>query len=466
MTPEIVVIDKYTVEAQTIAPMHIGSGEKDTNEILIHPIWDRPFIQASGIAGALRAVSEAVNGTKVTQELFGGPHLEKDDSPMDVKSRLRISDGMFDPKTVHLEFRPRVRVSRRTGSVSSGTISGSGMDAGHKFEMEMIGSGARLCFTVYLRYEQKESLRDAFEAVLAECMSGRVRFGGQKSNGNGAFHVCRLYRCSFDMSNELHRKAWGVESLSFNPDVNGKNGEEPAGQLINPVPKQGSSSAVRYEVNVAAKTEGALLVKGISAEDFGAGAPDAENMRNAAGEYIVPGSSLKGALRSRMEQLADMLGKKSLVTSVFGTVSGGAKNSRGILMVQDVIVSGKDRSKQELLQHRIHIDKFTSGVIQSGLFSEKTVSGNLSMHIDIENRNDPDAAAGLLVLAFRDLAIGAFNIGSGYSVGRGFVDVKLLQLKSVGDGKTAEIDFETGIITDESHLLDRCLQALNGWEER
>ena len=139
MTPEIVVIDKYTVEAQTIAPMHIGSGEKDTNEILIHPIWDRPFIQASGIAGALRAVSEAVNGTKVTQELFGGPHLEKDDSPMDVKSRLRISDGMFDPKTVHLEFRPRVRVSRRTGSVSSGTISGSGMDAGHKFEMEMIG---------------------------------------------------------------------------------------------------------------------------------------------------------------------------------------------------------------------------------------------------------------------------------------------------------------------------------------
>lgn len=42
---------KYQVRAECREPLHIGSGEKEQGEILIHPVEDRPFIPATGIAG-------------------------------------------------------------------------------------------------------------------------------------------------------------------------------------------------------------------------------------------------------------------------------------------------------------------------------------------------------------------------------------------------------------------------------
>ena len=464
MTSTVNRIEKYHVEAQTITPMHIGSGEKDTNEILVHPLTDLPFIQASSIAGVLRSVSEVVNGKDLTTELFGNPHIDKDDSVRDVCSRIKISDGVFAMETVRKEYRPRVKLSRQTGSVSSGRIAGSGKEAGHKFEMEMIGKGAMLSFTLYLSHEENDGHREALEHVLAECSAGRVRFGGQKSNGGGVIRIYKLYRQTFDLTDSAHRAAWVREKMFDHVKQSGEGNDIPPYELLSLIPKEGTPSSIKYEVNIAGRTEGALLVKGISVEKIGAGAADAANMQNSAGEYIVPGSSFKGTLRSRMEQLAEMLGKQSLISIVFG---GNVNDTirRGNLLVQDIIVFGKNREKMSLLQHRIHIDKFTGGVMQSGLFAEETISGDLSMHIDIENRNDPDATAGLLILALRDMASGVFNLGSGYSVGRGFVHVSVLQLKSCVDEKIAEINFETGIIKDKDHVLDNCLHALNNWKE-
>ena len=130
-----------------------------------------------------------------------------------------------------------------------------------------------------------------------------------------------------------------------------------------------------------------------------------------------------------------------------------------------MIVGKDDKDVNDCLQHRIHIDKFTGGVIDSGLFAEKTIVGSLGMRIDVENRNNPDAAAGLLFLAIRDLAAGAFNIDSGYNVGRGFVNVKKMEITSLRDGKKAIVDFESGAVTDSDKLINKCLQAVNEWEE-
>ena len=45
---------KYVVTAECTQPLRIGSVSGDTEEVLVHPTDDRPFIQASGISGIFR----------------------------------------------------------------------------------------------------------------------------------------------------------------------------------------------------------------------------------------------------------------------------------------------------------------------------------------------------------------------------------------------------------------------------
>ena len=54
-----------------------------------------------------------------------------------------------------------------------------------------------------------------------------------------------------------------------------------------------------YDIEVDAKTEGALLVKSIAVSGVGEGVPDSENIKNGKEDYIVPGSSFRGAVRAR-----------------------------------------------------------------------------------------------------------------------------------------------------------------------
>lgn len=47
-------IIKYLVTAVCAQPLHIGSASGEKEEVLVHPTDDRPFIQASSLAGVLR----------------------------------------------------------------------------------------------------------------------------------------------------------------------------------------------------------------------------------------------------------------------------------------------------------------------------------------------------------------------------------------------------------------------------
>ena len=59
---------------------------------------------------------------------------------------------------------------------------------------------------------------------------------------------------------------------------------------------------------------GSLLIKSIAVSGgVGAGAPDSENIRNGNGDYIIPGSSFKGAVRAQMEQILAYLKCSKLI---------------------------------------------------------------------------------------------------------------------------------------------------------
>ncbi len=451
------IIDKYYLKLETDAPLHVGSAAGERSDLLVHPVTDMPFLQASGLAGVLRSASELINGGEETDRLFGAAITGEDDTLSNAGSRIRISDGEFVPETIRLESRPRVAIDPVSGSVGSSTISGSGKSSGHKFEMELIGAGAVLSFTIYLMHGEKDQDREALEAVLSELAAGHLQAGGQKSNGAGFLILRKLLHKRFFLSRESDRSAWYQEHKMEESDY-----EDLTEKLI-----LSDHSAKAYDIVITGKTEGALLVKAASVAEYGPGAPDAENMKNASGQYIIPGSSLKGALRSQVSLIAKRLNKPALVKAMFG--SGGEKDrcgKRGNVISLDTVIGKDARKVFTKLQHRIHIDQFTGGVMQTGLFAERTVSGDLALHIVVDDFGDPEASVGMILLAVRDLAEGLWNLGSGFNVGRGFICVdKMLIRPLLTEGQT-ELEFTDGKVVDPENRLQTYLQAVAKWEEQ
>ena len=102
--------------------------------------------------------------------------------------------------------------------------------------------------------------------------------------------------------------------------------------------------------------------------------------------------------------------------------------------------------------------------MHGGLFAEKNVAGNLSIQIAVRDKNDPDRTCGLLLLALRDLAIGAMSIGGGYNVGKGIIRAEKLTVKTKARSE-AVIDFKMGKTADKDQVIAGCLAALREGRE-
>ena len=443
-------IIKYKVKAICTEPLHIGNALGNKEEVLIHPIDDIPFIQAASIAGVFRAYHKKAYSKERTDKLFGARKHAEDENSYEYDSRLKISDGMFlgnKDRKVLLELRPRVAINRETGTVEASKNIGTAIQSGHKFNMEYIGAGAKFSFEVYLYDEDfKEDVEDIFAAMHNE----NLQIGGQKSNGCGYIRLQSLKYRSFDMTKLEDRKLWAMEEA-----LEDKQYEDILDEL-----SSNSELQKKYEVIVEGRTENELLVKSIAVSDYGKEAPDAMNIRNAAKEYIVPGSSLKGALRSQMEKIAGYLGQNQVILDSFGEKGNSEKSGTiGNLSFYDTIVGEKEDNDTAEISYRIHIDKFTGGVFQKELLAEKNISGNLRFKITIADRNNPDKTCGLLLMALRDLGIGTMNIGSGYSTGKGIIKVSQILLNDRRSGERAVIDFQKNRIENET-MISRCILSI------
>lgn len=484
-------IDKYIVHARLRQPLHVGSPDKGTGEVLVHPVEDKPFVQASGIAGVFRSCYEGLfkDGNQAL-DLFG-------DSDK-TAGRIRFTDGEFlgDSQKMKIELRPRIRINPETGT--SAASKGKGLDSasGQKFETEYIGAGSEIEFRVYVYSnitaegtpEQKRILQ-----VFALIHSGQVQFGGQKSNGCGSMEILSLRHHAFDMLDRQGRRDWANEENLVPAAYNDLRGE------LEALLEENRYSLRAYTLTLEAETEGALLVKSIALTDEEIKKfadrkekePDYVNMRNVQGYYIIPGSSIKGAVRAQFERIAGYMEKNtpgfksgSLVGDAFGK-TGKKKDTgaSGNVRFYDVLVGQIEGHEKNLIYNRIRIDRFTGGVMNTGLFKEQAVHGKLSIEAAVMKDTvhgdtvKEDRSCAMLILALRDLALGIYNLGSGYSVGRGFLRADKLVVQRA-DNATAEIIFsrETGggasspaaavdgrirmTVNDPEGILGKCLQAL------
>lgn len=433
-------ICKYIVTSVCNGPLHIGNAVGGIEEVLVHPVNGLPFIQAASIAGIFRKCCDRMN-PELTKNLFGTAIVDS----IETQSRVRFSDGKFSNNII-MELRPHVRINRKRGSVDAAS------DSGQKFNMEYIGAGAEFVFTIYLYYvEESESfLKTAMEEILAVFQNEGLQFGAKKSSGAGQVFLSELRYKEFDLRDQKGRNEWINED---NLDICEYNRMKKLEKI--------TSVCKAYTVTVKGRTEGSILVKGLSG-GFGKNAPNSENIRNAQREYIVPGSSLRGAIRSQMEKIAFYLKREALIMSAFGTANNDDETGNiGNLIFYDTIIEKTEFNVETPLSYRIHIDKFTGGVFQKGLFREKNAAGSMNLKIDIQNRNHPKATLALLILALRDLAIHTMSLGSGYSTGKGMIDVKEIEILRAADQKRAVISFEAAPkITDTKGILETAFDSL------
>ena len=452
------MITKYHVRAVLTEPMHIGSGDGSREEILVHPVDRLPYVQAAGLAGAYRDWFRRQYPSE--EDLLFGQSKDQENS----YGRLNFSDGYFSfDQGIGMELRPRVSINPETGCVDADQVQGTTRVSGQKFNMEYVGAGAKLEYDIYLFGRKNEDKGDEvkahFEQALAAMDRNGIQLGGQKSNGCGYLKLESLLGKTFEMDKAEDRKRWAVELAMEDDDYENWNSRLK--------PKLETERA--YRIEVSGKTEGELLIKSLALDIFGKNAPDAAPMHNSAGKYIVPASSFKGTIRNRMEQIAAYLGLDGkLLKEIFG--HGGEQEKEGVagsIRFFDTVVRSDDGEGQAAshLEHRIHLDKFTAGVIHGGKFAEQTISGKLDMRIEIVRGESASAGLGLLIFALRDLAAGRMNLGSGYSVGNGFLSIESILIQDLVSGKEARILFESQETQDESGILHDALQALKARKE-
>lgn len=409
---------RYQITAVCQTPLRTGGADGDT-EAVLRDGQGRAFLQGTSSAGAFRTWLEKHFSADLTERLLGSQKTA---------GCLVVSDALFDPDAEQ-HIRPRLRLDPSTGSAANR----------EKFDVAHIGAGARFTLTLtWLGDREHESELETVEQMLAALHSGDIRLGAQKSNGFGRVALTVTKRL-FDMTDPRDRRAWLDDVDDGTP-------------LVLP----GSANSRRVTFTVTGQADSILIRSAAVEQEEKKGSYTPHLAEN--GIPILPGSSVKGAVRARAEAIAGAVGlDKVWIAELFGRNAGNGDNGKpGQVWFEDVRLDDKKRKIT-----RIRINKFTGGVIRDGLFKEEPVSSAVKLSISA-----PDAplVCALLLYALRDLGMNLYNLGSGGAIGRGYVTVQTIEA-AVSDGRRASLAFDGSLacsLEDPDGLAAEWLEAWGG----
>lgn len=406
------IAEVYTITAVCKTPLRTGN-DSGSLETILYDSDGSAMIQGSSIAGAFRAWCEKKEFEEVTN-LFGS---------RDNSGHLIFSDAIFKENT-NVQQRPRTRMNSITGSV----------DDGGKYDVLHIAADSVFEFSItWLGTEEIFSETEVIEHMLAALDSGVIKLGAYKTNGFGRVSV-DVVKQSYNLKDEKGRKEWLEESAEK---------------------KKLKLMSEKQEDNVVFTIDGDinnLLVKSSYpvAMESGEGSKIVNISEN--GRMILPASSIKGVVRSRVEAIAKYLNicdAENVVGSIFGN-----NDMRGNVYFEDVILDLAPKC-----QARIRLNYFTGSVKSRALFNEEPLSGNIKIVIkaDIDYKE-----CALILLALRDLGLGLYNIGSGSAIGRGYFGISSLTAECKNAGKISLLfDKEKNVnVDDPDKLLSLWLKEL------
>ena len=331
----------------------------------------------------------------------------------------------------------------------------------HKFDYEAVGRGAKGDFRAEITLrgihetgERAERTKDAIESLALRLAAG-FSLGAHTAKGFGAVHVKDLATYRYDFKNKDHVRAW-------------LGSEEKRESLVKPeaCERQGKPYAKDdcvLEAKFALKSSllvrdyeraGSVKVEGRAEKETSVQAL----MLRENDHWLIPGASIKGALRHRA---AEILRKLDIDSTLLDRMMGPSLDRikekpdekwKSRLLVSEVRLEDGVAAR---LQTRVRIDRFTGGKIATGLFTEAPVwqtekeRAVLSMRLVLHEPKEEERAwqIGLLLLLLKELSLGRLALGGEKGIGRGVLEGRGAALHY--HGEEIAWDATPGALTDE-----------------
>lgn len=463
------LVRKIVIQSRlkTQSPLRIGSGANEglTDILILKDKQGQPFIPGTSLAGVLRGEIAAIYGEAAADKLFGSI-----DGRNANQSMLIISDVVLTSKGIVV--RDGVAIDELTGVAKSGA----------KFDFEALERGAvgevlleltvRECDEAkppeisyqHNAYSVKGDCYGEMAATIADLLTGGISVGSLTTKGYGKIagaEAVAVY--DFDFAQAKSAEQW----LAYISD-------EKLPQAAYTGKAAATKAAENFYLEVDCALQGALLVRNFDVDDVKEGSDGVKlsAVQLKSGEnYVIPGTSWKGVLRSRAFKILlaltgnDLQAAQRRLQKIFGFANDGDKQSgkRSKLLVDETYISTKNLSA--VRQTRNRIDRFTGSTIDSALFCEEPVwqqkLDEKTINLKACLKNCDKAEAGLMLLLLKDLWLGNMNIGSGKGVGRGVLRGVHCQIDYAGNTYTME-NKNGFTLTGNKDELEACVQALVG----
>jgi CRISPR/Cas system CSM-associated protein Csm3 (group 7 of RAMP superfamily) len=456
------IIEKYMLmgEIQTLSPLHIGSGDDERSDMDI--LLDRdnkPFIPATSFIGVLRQMILPESNDfwgfvikKNNTDKRQGRQINARQSRVHCSDLICAKDAKFE-----IVIRDGICINHTTGIV----------EKEGKFTYEVLSPGAR--FTLKMAFDVTSAESQFTKQMIATIVDvlknhtiqkdgtcrKSMQLGAKTNNGLGKFRLKehKLYR--FDFIQKPHVFRWITQTYHKDQRVNVVD----LGQTL-------SVKTIPFIIKAHFHLKHSIIIRSYSVAPE---MPDATHLKSGD-DWVLSGSSIKGAIRSRAERILNTLNVSAItINHLFGFVpkrddakKGQIKAKKGCVQVSETILP-KFVSE---LQTRIKIDRLTGGTIDTALFDTMPVFSDMTdkeviITIYLTDKIDQwKACAGLLLLVLKDLWTGDLAIGGEKNIGRGTLKGTSASIMYEGRNIHINQDFKPENLEDQRDL-ENLVSALN-----
>ena len=409
----LIIRGKLTMKS----PLLIGSGTNDDkNQTDIQIVKDKdeiPFIPGTSLTGVLRQYVEEDN-PRAAALLFGSSR----DYPSAYEQELQSSVTIYDVKLSNADIVHR-------DSVNLDSITGTTINAG-KFDYEVIEQGAHGIFAADILFRgihepESELLRSCLTR-LGTYLSHGFPLGAHTAIGFGQAVISDIEVMPYDFRTPEDTEAWFLGQPAPNQFLFKPQAAEhsyPQDDLII------KASFSLHNSLLVRDTRKEILDLAVNTDNDENAKLDAVMMQDNDGNWLLPGSSIKGVLRHRAEYILHALNKDaSLLEKLMGPDPQKLREhlspkQRSRFRVKEAKVT----NVKYYPQSRVRIDRFTGGNIDGSLLTTGPVwktgkkDTSLSMQWEIHNANEWEI--GLTLLLLKDVWLGKVAFGGEKSIGRG-----------------------------------------------
>lgn len=444
-------ISSYLINIKNESPMNIAGSD---NMPLINEDEQKVYIPGTTLAGAFRAY---LKDKDLVEEMFGNQSDKSSEADKNSQSKIFIYDSFANLK--QSESRPAVKIDYSTGT----NTNKMSKDSGNKFERYFVGAGHEFEVRIEIYANDNEELKK-YEKELYKCIAaidnGDIRIGSYKSIGAG---VCKVIE-------PIKKKEFNLNSKEelFRYLKDGIVDDNKYENLyLADIKTEYDSEDITFILKGELRTP--LLIKGYSS--LNSRNIESEQMVNAAGDFIIPGSSLKGVIRNEVINILMYFDKEKYIEDIFGTNEVDIKKKddekkASRITTYDCIID----NPKVITYNKIKVDRFTGGVRKGALTSDKPVKGDVTLEAKYklaynddssENYDLNKSAIASIALVFRDICIGNVPLGGGNSIGRGRIEGKELIIKQGN-----KVIFEGDIIKNniKENILDEYINMLTNKE--